>query len=300
MNSKTSEGFGFGKIILFGEHAVVHGSPAIAMSISRGIKAHVSKSSDEFSLVVPKWNLKFTENDNSKIYKAVNEIAQALNTTLHGLQINLDVEIPHRAGLGASAAMAASISRALVSFFNLTVTKEKLFSSVQASEKVFHGKPSGIDASIALLGETLIFSKLKQIEYLDINPPNFLVVHSGEPGDTLTTVKRFKNKLENEKKEARKYLGEITSLVKQGENALVNNDLKKLGSLMIKNHEHLNWFGVSSSKLNQIVDVALNSGALGAKMTGGGGGGCAIVLAPDNTREVMLNLEHAGFLMVEI
>jgi mevalonate kinase len=191
--------------------------------------------------------------------------------------------------------VASAVARALLSLNKKEVSDRELFFAVQASESVFHGNPSGIDATLSLGGGVIVFSMDCGVTPLSVSLPRLMVVHSGAPGDTRHTVARFAGKMESARKEAMRRVEEIDALVERGMAALNARAEAALGEIMLRNHEALTWFDVSSEALDRIVAAAVDAGALGAKMTGGGGGGCALVLPGRAEAAVARRMESEGF-----
>ncbi|MCP4601530.1 MAG: mevalonate kinase [Proteobacteria bacterium] len=302
MTLKTSEAVGraSGKVILLGEHAVVHGSYALALGIKRGVRISARESSGALSLSVRNWDRCFKVDDGTREGQALEKLVRALGIEPDGISLEALFEIPTRAGLGSSAALSAAAARAIVSLRKIEATQERLFEAVQAAERVFHGNPSGLDAKAALQGGVLLFSRSQGVRPVDAAAPPLLVVHSGQEGDTHETVARFTARLKESGKEGASRLSRISSLVERGVTALKQGDLKTLGQLMNENQEQLSWFGVSTTTLDRISRLALEAGALGAKLTGGGGGGCAVVLTEPGDTSVVRQLASAGFKSVDI
>jgi mevalonate kinase len=232
--------------------------------------------------------------------QALERLAKKIGIASDGVRLVAKVDIPTRAGLGSSAALAAACARALVSLFNIDISDAHLYEAVQSSERVFHGTPSGLDATVALQGGILVFSREQGMRKISATPPPLLVVHSKEFGDTKTTVARFSERLAETGEEGYGRLSQISQLVERGIRALECGDLEKLGQAMNENHTHLSWFGVSTEMLDRIVKLALEAGALGAKLTGGGGGGCAVVLTKPGDTLVSEKLVQAGFEVMDI
>lgn len=298
MKPDSATGNAHGKIILLGEHAVVHGTQSVATALDRGARATASRGKGPFTLFVPAWNLSVRLDDGSPNAAAVLALSRTLGIGLDRTAVTVDVEVPSRSGLGASASVAAALARSLVTLDGQTPSMDRLFKAVQASEEVFHGNPSGLDAACALHGGVLRFSKGSGPTRLALHPPPMIVVHSGAPGETRTTVSRFAERLDASPREGADRIDRIDRIVAEGIAALEREDLPALGALMNENHDHLAWFDVSSPGLDRIVRIARDEGALGAKLTGGGGGGCAIVLAPGREKTISHRLEAAGFSVV--
>lgn len=296
--TKTARGQAGGKIILLGEHAVVHGSKAVALGLPRGVEVTARVSEGPLRLMVSQWNRTVEAGDGTPEGKALEEIARSLRTGPCDASMEAHFQIPIRAGLGSSAALAGAVARALTALRGLPDDPESLFHAVQASEKVFHGNPSGLDARTSLSGGIITFSRGAGSHDLDVPLPRLGVFYSGQPGDTKTTVAQFSKQLEE--KEGQSRFQRISELAELAIAALLAGDVCRLGELMYENHEHLNWFGVSSPSLNKIVDLARQCGAKGAKLTGGGGGGCAIVLADSGLDgdELLQKIADAGFQQV--
>ncbi|MDJ0764651.1 MAG: mevalonate kinase [Myxococcota bacterium] len=291
-------GRAWGKVILLGEHAVVHGCRAVAMALPRGVTVTATPNDGPMSLSVPAWNMTVTPGDGSAASAALTALITELGLAPAGIRFRAEVDLPPRAGLGSSAALAAAMARAAVGLKQLQKSKDDLFSAVQASERIFHGNPSGLDATMALDGGIGVFSRQRGATFLKVGTPPVIVAHSGEPGETRAMVTRFSQKLARYADEGRARLAQISDLVDSGIDALHTGDLSSLGQVMCTCHEILRWFGMSTPGLDRIVSVAMDAGALGAKLTGGGGGGCAIILLRPGDRAVVAALNKAGIAQV--
>jgi mevalonate kinase len=213
-----------------------------------------------------------------------------------GAHLTGESDLPPRAGLGSSAALATAVARCLASFHGIELDRERLFAAVQSAERVFHGNPSGLDATVAIGGGVLRFDRANGPDPLDVAAPELVLAHSGAEGRTRETVAEFARTLENRPDEGRQRLARICELVEQGIAALERGDLRVLGRAMDESQEQLAWFGVSTADLDRICDIARSAGALGAKLTGGGGGGCAVALVrADDRRPVVRAVEAAGY-----
>lgn len=296
--SRAARGSARGKVILLGEHAVVHGASALAVGMDRGIEARAILRDGPLAIAVPAWSLAARAGDPTLPGQALAALAAALRLAPAGASLTAEAALPAGAGLGSSAALAASAARALVDLFALDRDEEELFAAVQAAERVFHGNPSGLDAALALHGGVVAFSRAAGARSLVAPAPEIVVAHSGEPGATRETVARFAARLASEPGEGSERLGAMGELALLGIAALEAGDLAALGRAMNENHEHLRWFGVSTPALDRIAEAALEAGALGAKLTGGGGGGCAVALAPGRRSEVSRALTARGFQVI--
>jgi len=206
--------------------------------------------------------------------------------------------------LGGSAAVAVSIIKALNNHFNLELTQDEINQMAFESEKIAHGKPSGIDNTMATLGYPMIYRSGDKplIEPLNINQPfSILVGFTPNEGLTAKTVSLVRDLWKNNTAVYEKVFDEIDSMVLQSIQAIQNNDFELLGHLMNMNHGLLNTLQVSTPELERLIMIARESGALGAKLTGGGGGGAMIALCEDtDTIQAAIESEGCETLVFEI
>ncbi|RME79559.1 MAG: mevalonate kinase [Methanobacteriota archaeon] len=279
---------GSGKVILFGEHFVVYGVPGIAAGIDRGVEVSVKESSED--KIVGEWNTEGTR-------KAVDAIKKKMGIEGH-IEIGVKEEIPTKAGLGASAAFSVGLTKAVAKLFNKKIEEEEVFSTSLEAEKIYHGNPSGIDNAAATYGGLIKFIKGKGIERLDIGKElNIVVSFTGKKGSTKELVEGVKKVKERNEGVFEKLLSSYVELYKEGENALKQGNIEKIGELMNINHGLLSAIGVSTKENEEVAHIAREEGALGSKITGAGGGGCNIALVRDESEagELAHKLERRGF-----
>ncbi len=298
--ARSAIGYAGGKVILLGEHAVVHGTNALALGLSRGVRVTAREAPGALSLDISDGNLSCAADDGSPEGRAIAALALAIGIEPRGVALEAKIGLPTRAGLGSSAALASAAARALASFHQIEPSPDQLFEAVQASERVFHGNPSGLDARVVLEGGVVLFSRADGARPIAASVPSLLVVHSGEDGETHAMVARFAARLNESGDEGRSRLARIATLVDVGAQALERRDFVTLGQVMNENHELLGWFGMSTRRLDRIVTIAREAGALGAKMTGGGGGGCAVILIPPGDTSIARWLAAAGYESVDV
>ncbi|MCU0663096.1 MAG: mevalonate kinase [Myxococcota bacterium] len=291
-------GTAHGKVIVLGEHAVVHGEPALAAAIAARVTLELELQAGPGCLELTNVALRARVDDGSRLGEALLRLVESLGVPREGWALRGSCFVPLGGGLGSSAAIAAASVRALCSAHGLVRSQQEMFDAVQASEAVFHGTPSGIDAAVALRGGALRFTKASGVTPLEVRLPRLVVVYSGQPKDTKIAVERFTQALADRGDLARARLRRIGELVDIGIEALARDDLSALGEAMNENHEHLCWFGVSTAALDRICEGARKSGALGAKLTGAGGGGSAIVLTKPGDDAPVVALRGAGFQVV--
>jgi hydroxymethylglutaryl-CoA reductase len=222
----------------------------------------------------------------------------ALDEAHHSMHITLMPSIPRAMGLGASAAMAVAVIRALDEAFRLGLDDEAVNRLALEAEKVAHGTPSGLDNTVATYGELMLFRRgtPPTMRPLPVRQPIPVVVGvSGKEGLTAATVGRVRDAWKRDPKLHQAIFDQIDRLTMQGVEAIEVADWERLGELMNINHGLLNALQVSCQELEELVQIARNAGALGAKLTGGGGGGSIIALCPGRQDEVAAAMRRRGY-----
>ncbi|KRG14941.1 mevalonate kinase [Virgibacillus soli] len=286
---KTAIGRAHSKIILIGEHAVVYGKPAIALPFpSLEVVSSVKEISGDLFLTCRYFVGKLEEapKDLKGIATCITETLKNLKQPAKGLQIKIDSSVPIGRGLGSSASSAIAVVKSLYQYFEQKLSKTKLLELVHISETYAHGNPSGIDMVAASSSHPLWFERDGETYPVKIKSPLHLVVaDTGRIGETLEAVESIrKNSLLSPIKVRHSIdlLGDYTLRTKE---ALAEGNSLLVGSMMDAAHNELKKLGVSDTELDHLVQIAKERGALGAKLTGGGKGGCMIALAS--------SLEHA-------
>lgn len=291
------------KAILVGEHAVVHGQPAIALPLSQ-LRAYVDSRISAFPLKISAANGErapfFWCTDESKstdpLMRAVELTARyfAVNSLQGELVIRSD--IPIASGLGSGAAVSAALARGVATLLGREIAQADLNSIVYEVEKLHHGTPSGIDNTVIVYERPIYFLKNRPIDFIEINRPSILVVaDTGVPSPTRAAVADVRVQLEGQPSRTQKLFDRIGALVEQARSAIEAGDHRQLGKLMTQNHRLLQALDVSSPSLDRLVEAALRGGAYGAKLSGGGRGGNMIALvSPDSEAAVKAALRKAG------
>ncbi|VVC03254.1 Mevalonate kinase [Candidatus Bilamarchaeum dharawalense] len=273
------KGIGHGKTILFGEHFVVQGAPAIAGGIG---------------------NAAIVEVKEAPINKIVTDLTVVEEMSLAGIQAVLDSlkikqkyevkltgDLPTYGGLGSSAAFCVGLVRAFADEKKLKLTDEQVNRHAYDGEMAFHGNPSGIDNTMAtyrgvveyIRGKTMAQSKF---EFIKLGKPlDIVIAFSGKYSETAKMIARVQKFKDDDRDEFSQLMDEYQDLEMEARDAIEKGDLEKIGTLMNVNQILLSEVGVSDEKNDEINSIALGEGALGAKVTGGGGGGCCIALAKD-------------------
>lgn len=294
-------GFGGGKCIVLGEHAVVYGEPAIAAGLDRGVTVTVAPRAAGPTTFR---GLHLSESEAARLRVAVEALVTATlgASGSAGVPAAFDLEVestlPTGVGLGSSAALSVALTRALADHYGVDLDDTEVVRRANLAEAVFHTHPSGIDAEAAARGGTLLFRRGEGATPLRLPTPIALVIAMVGPSPpTAEMVSGVRTRWDNDRAATEPHVRAIGSLVTEARAALASADLARLGALMDTNHAHLQALGVSSPTLDEHVAIARRAGALGAKMTGGGGGGCMIALvrepAGPDTEDVVDALRDA-------
>ena len=300
------KGSGFGKVILFGEHFVVHGVPGIVSAINSTADAEVRKIGERITIKDEREGAKgYAEEKKAQQIESIERMLKAMEIAPEtaNLSIWLGGNLPGFSGLGASAASSVAIARAIAEEFGLKLPDEKINAIAYEAEKAYAGTPSGIDNTAATYGGLLWFKKNMSggpdtIEKISLKKPVEIII--GSTGIVANTKAMVEGVAERKKKNPQKYdplFKQAETLALAGRKALKGFNLKKVGELMNENHRLLQEIGVSCKELDYLVDLAREKGAFGAKLTGGGGGGCMTALTPGKELQeaVAKAIEKKGF-----
>jgi len=282
-------GFGRGKVILLGEHAVVHGCPAIAVGIERGVTAEATPAERDLLRLSP-WDfaLRPDPSGGEPLERAF-AVALALYPERPPLEVAAQVDLPAGAGLGCSAAIGVAVLDAIDEALGIERSRTELASAALDWEKVFHGDPSGIDNTMSAIGGVALYRKGDALQPLHSNKPLHLVVgYSGESSSTKEMVASVRRQLVRDPGRVNKAFEGIEVLVRNAKLAIEAGDHIALGQLLDLNHTILSSLMLCTTKLDEMCQAARRAGALGAKMTGAGGGGCMFALAPKHDQAVRL------------
>lgn len=258
-------GRGHGKLILAGEHAVVYGHPALAVAVDRGVEVRLTRIDG------PTRTCADTACDD--------RLTEALHAALEptGWEVSVFSDLPIGRGMGSSAAISVGLVRARAAADGETLSLQTIWERAFAAEKAFHGNPSGLDQAVACRGGLLRYRKGPPPHFDDLPCPSWplVVLDSGAAGDTRALVEGVRERHPGNQQ----VLEAIGSLVGKVERAM--NAPDQLGPLLTHNHTLLRHLGVSTPELDDLVQLALNHGALGAKLAGAGGGGVVLALTHD-------------------
>lgn len=289
------------KVILFGEHAVVHGQPAIAVPVSslrayatvqqaseKGVRIHAAN----LDRVIPvNLDSQMLEDGLSLCIQLVLARAESLKST-PDMDITLESDIPLASGLGSGAAVSTAIARALSGLLGLSLSNDELNKIVFEVEKTFHGTPSGIDNTVIVYESPVYFVRGAGIERLSIGRPfKLIIADTGVSAPTRAVVEDVARQLAHEAERVGPILAAVGDIARVARHYLEQGEVgPPLGELMIRNHGLLQQLDVSLPLLDTLVKAALDAGALGAKLSGGGRGGNMIALVDESRSE---NVTHA-------
>jgi mevalonate kinase len=299
---------GYGKVILLGEHSVVYGRPALGAAIGVGCRVEASPAHRDHMAVElagarskaaisvgfggpPPEPLAFeltlerpaSHPEHEKMRLGLRALLESYGQRPNALRIDLRMEVPGGAGLGCSAACGVAIVRALDEVYGIKRDAAAVAQASMPWERIFHGNPSGMDSAIAASGAVAIFRKGRPLQLISAGGPLELVIgHSGVVSSTITTVTAVADLHAKYPSQTEALFDEIAGLVDSAAAAVRSGELGALGRLMSRNHQLLSSLKVSTPGLDEMCAAAITAGALGAKLTGKGGGGCMIALAPDH------------------
>jgi mevalonate kinase len=295
--------FAPGKAILFGEHAVVYGRPAIAVPIAKvRAQATVTPGARGSGLVVVATDLHRTYNV-SDVPPDDPLRAIALNTLTHlgvprplDLVIEISSTIPIACGLGSGTAVSAAVARALAAYFDVVLPNAVLSDLVFEVEKIHHGRPSGIDNTVVTYQQPVYFVRGQTIETLRVASPFLLIV--GDTGVCSPTRVAVNDVCEGRNCDPELYerlFDGIGAIADHARRTIESGEVERLGGWMDENQLLLQQLGVSSPELDRLVTAAKRAGAEGAKLSGAGRGGNMIALvSADTARDVEAALRAAG------
>lgn len=283
MTKEVGVGQAHSKIILIGEHAVVYGYPAISLPL---LEVEVT------CRVVPAatpWRLFEEDTLSMAVYASL----EYLNIKDACIRCQIDSAIPEKRGMGSSAAISIAAIRAVFDYFEAELPRDVLEILVNRAEMIAHMNPSGLDAKTCLSDQPIRFIKNVGFEELAMDLSAYLVIaDTGVYGHTREAIQV----VESKGKEALPFLYALGELTQQAEEAIKARDAMMLGEILTKAHGNLKEIGVSSLEADALVETALQHGALGAKMSGGGLGGCIIALVADyhQAQDLAERLEEKG------
>jgi len=288
-----------GKIILFGEHFVVYGMKAMLCSIDKRITAtsqfidekviRIRSSLGESEISIDSSNS--LEKVQQKFMKPFFYVAQKAikeNSVKNGIELVIESEIPSGVGLGSSSAACVAATASVNGLFCKLSKNDVMKIAVQAERTIFE-QNSGADSSVSTFGGLVSYDLKNGFEDIaSRNDLSFIISNSAQVHNTQDVVRQVRNFKEKNDDLFNKLCKLEIDIVNNAMSSLKENDLNKLGFLMLENHNVLKQIGVSTEKIDLLVQEAKKT-SYGAKITGAGGGGCIISLVDDSNSENTLN-----------
>jgi mevalonate kinase len=293
-----------GKVILFGEHAVVYGYPAIAVPVHHVeakavVTPQIKGPSGKIHIDAPQVGVdadldRLSQND--PLGAAVRGALDMLNVQQPpAFKLRITSTIPLAAGLGSGAAVSVAIVRAVSAFLGRPFSDDQVSALAFEVEKLHHGTPSGIDNTVVTHAKPVYFVKDAPIQTFLVGAPfTLLIADTGVPSPTRIAVGEVRAGFQKEPEKYKKVFEDIGDIVKKARKVIEAGANETLGELINQNHKLLQEIEVSSPELDRLVNGAREAGAKGAKLSGAGRGGNMIALADENLEKIEQALLSAG------
>ncbi len=278
-----------GKLLLFGDHAVVYGYPCIVTAVDQRMMVTITESEKDGVMYD-------VLGSDTRFLDAALHIAQSLWGNISHIAVQTKSQFSEKIGLGSSAAVTVSFLFVLSKYLSKPLKPIGLFNAAYKAVLDVQGVGSGVDVAASVYGGTIRYVMGgKEIMPIDGSVLPLVVGYTGIKADTATIVNDVKKKYEDNPEKVKRIFEAMGGLVDQVMPRLVDKDWERVGKFMDFNQEYLRDLGVSSEKLESLILAAKHAGALGAKLSGAGGGDCMIALVTNDTRKFVESaIEKAG------
>jgi mevalonate kinase len=300
---RLTQAYAPGKVILLGEHAVVYGRPAIAVPVADVRASVIVEDVADPGVTIRAQDIGCTL-DLSRapldepLCLTVRNVLAHVGLSPEDVRLCLTIRsaIPVASGLGSGAAVATAIVRALSAHLGRPLDAETISSLVYRTEEIYHGTPSGIDNTVVAFERPVYFRRGHPIQSFAVERPFWLAIaDTGVPSLTKASVADVRAAWQHDPAKYEGIFDRIADVVDRARQAIERGDVGELGPLMVRNQQLLRRLDVSSPLLEALIEAALEAGARGAKLSGGGRGGNVIAaIEPADAERVRRGLLMAG------
>jgi mevalonate kinase len=300
------------KIILFGEHFVVYNQPVILASINKRMKIECKIEVEKNNVVNIETNyfgkkiypLSIIKNNNHYIeneffYPLIYMLRKILPRDIepYNITIKIHSEIPYGVGLGSSAALSVAGVAAILGLYNRSKQKNEILDIAIETERILHKNSSGADCIVSTYGGLLYYQKNSKARAINLSKElSFIIINTGlkhSTGELVSIVERFRKKNFSE---FDNISNRVSKICESAIKALEEGNLLNIGKLMNENQILLDRIGVSTPEINNIINLSLQYGAIGSKLTGAGGGGCVLsLLHPQDKDYFVVKMKKHGY-----
>lgn len=297
-----------GKLMLFGEHAVIYHRPCIVTAVDQRMIVEIKPAREEKLLLdapgvgIKGYSKKIKDLACGEVPKGVRFIETGIRNFFQKYKVKQGIEVKTKAGFssevgfGSSAAVTVGVAAGLAQLFKIRLSRKQLFDLTYKTVLDVQGVGSGFDLAASIWGGTLYFvTGGKKVIPLKINQLPLIVGYTGIKADTPTMVKKVANLRKNNKKLVDSIFDQMSFLTNKAKVTLSKGNFKKTGGLMNLNQGLLDALGVNTKELADLIFATRKAGAWGAKLSGAGGGDCMIALVPGKMRrKAEKAIERAG------
>jgi mevalonate kinase len=282
------------KAIITGEHFVVHGAWALAAALPRKVRVMVSRSS-RFEVVSDRFSDPRSPNL-IPISEVVDAMAREFSVEPH-VKVAVSSDVPGGAGLGSSASTMVAVASAYSKLNSLGLSTNEIIRCSMVGERLIHGIPSGIDSTICAHGGVLLFKHGSRPRKLSLEGPRSLIIsYSGIDRNTRGQIGMVSRAKDSSPDFFSMLVDAVSRVSQAAAERLREGDMKELGNLLTLNHAVLASVGVSNGTLDRMVGLLGSLGSYGAKLTGAGGGGSVLAVAPEaKEKRIVSGLSARGF-----